>query len=107
MFALSALAVDNEIVGNERDGELICCAGELMRACCCVAAAANRAAVADWVSAFDFGEGEKRLVNFFTRGEDALRGISTLSVVVVVLVAAVEGLVANGFKGLRDIIGHV
>ena len=108
MFALSALAVDKEIVGNEREGELICWAGELS---CCVAAAAKRAAVAVCVSVLVLGEGEKRLVNFFTLGEDARRGSSCFSVAVVVAVMVVvvvlDELLANGFRGLLDIVGHV
>lgn len=79
MLALSALAVDNEIVGNDSDGELICAEGELIRACCCAAAAASRADVAVCVSLLDLGEGEKKLVNFLTRGEDVLRGSSFFS----------------------------
>ena len=34
MFALSARAVDREIVGNDKDGELICAEGVLRRNCC-------------------------------------------------------------------------
>lgn len=44
MFALSALAVDNEMVGNDKDGELICVDGWFEKVCW--AAAAIRAAVA-------------------------------------------------------------
>ena len=40
---------------------------------------ARRAAVAVCVSLFDLGEVEKKLANFFTLGEDALRGISYFS----------------------------
>ena len=43
IFTLSALAVDNEMVGRESDAELICGVGEL-KVCCC---AASREAVAD------------------------------------------------------------
>ena len=77
MFALSALAVDKDMVGKDRDGELICWDGELTKACCCVAA--RRAAVAVCVSLFDLGEGAKKLGNFFILGEDALRGSSYFS----------------------------
>ena len=77
IFALSALAVDKDMVGKDRDGELICWDGELTKACCCVAA--RRAAVAVCVSLFDFGEAAKKLGNFFILGEDALRGSSYFS----------------------------
>ena len=77
IFALSALAVDKDMVGKDRDGELICWDGELTKACCCVAA--RRAAVAVCVSLFDFGEAAKKLGNFFVLGEDALRGSSYFS----------------------------
>ncbi len=106
ILAESALAVDNEIVGKDNDGELICGDGEFMRVCCC--AAASKAAVAVCVSAFDLGEGAKRLVNFFILGEDARRGSSWFSLCVVIVVVMAEGEVfANGFNGLRDIVGVV
>ena len=44
MFALSAVAVEREMVGNDSDGELICADGEWWCPCCW--AAAKRAAVA-------------------------------------------------------------
>ena len=89
-MALSALAVDKDMVGNESEGELICWDGELTKACCCVAA--RRAAVAVCASFFGFGEAEKKLGNFFVFGVDALRGSSyfSLYVVVVVVVVVVE-----------------
>ena len=34
MFALSAVAVEREMVGNDSDAELICGDGELRKACC-------------------------------------------------------------------------
>lgn len=77
IFALSALAVDNDMVGKDSEGELICWEGELTKACCWVAA--RRAAVAVWVSLFDFGDVEKKLGNFFILGEDALRVSSCFS----------------------------
>ena len=77
IFALSALAVDKDMVGKDREGELICWDGELTKACCCVAA--RRAAVAVGVSLFDFGEAAKKLGNFFILGDDALRGSSYFS----------------------------
>ena len=101
MFALSALAVDKEMVGNESDGELICWDGELTKACCCVAA--RRAAVAVCVSLFDFGEAEKKLGNFLILGEDALRGSSYFSLYVVVVVEDGEVL-TKGLMSLRDIM---
>ncbi len=104
MLALSALAVDKDMVGNDSDGELICWEGELTKACCWVAA--RRAAVAVCVSLFDFGEVEKKLGNFFTRGEDALRGSSYFSLYVVVVVE--DGAVlAKGFISRRDIMRTV
>lgn len=68
--------MDREIVGNDREGELICVEGEFS---CWEAAAARRAAVAVCVSLFDLGEVEKKLANFFTLGVDALRGMSYFS----------------------------
>ena len=44
IFALSALAVDREIVGKDSEGELI--PGEFRKVCCWAAAAARRADVA-------------------------------------------------------------
>ena len=99
-FALSALAVDKDMVGNESDGELICWEGELTKACCCVAA--RRAAVAVCVSLFDFGELEKKFGNFLTLGEDALLVSSYFSLYMIVVE---EGeLLAKGFVSLRDIM---
>lgn len=76
----------------------------MTKACCCVAA--SRAAVAVCVSLFDFGEGEKKLGNFFILGEDALRGSSYFSLYVVVVVVVVEDgeVLAKGFVSLRDIL---
>lgn len=104
IFALSARAVDKDMVGNDSDGELICWEGELTKACCCVAA--RRAAVAVCVSLFDFGEVEKKLDSLFTRGEEGLRGTSYFSLYVIVVVVEVEdmGVLAKGFTSLRDIM---
>ena len=55
MFALSAVAVDSEIVGKDSDAELICCIGEWTNDCCC----AKSAAVAVRVSFLDLGDVEK------------------------------------------------
>lgn len=90
------------MVGNDSDGELICWEGELTKACCCVAA--RRAAVAVCVSLFDLGDVEKKLGNFFTLGEDALRESSYFSLYeVVVVVVEDEEVVVKGFTSLRDI----
>lgn len=78
IFALSARAVDSEIVGSDKDGELICCEGDRY-GCCCCCAAARRAAVAVCVSLFVLGGVEKKLGNFFILGEVALRGSSYFS----------------------------
>lgn len=78
MFILSALAVDNEMVGSDKDGELICCEGEMYPGCCC-AAAASRASVAVCVSLFVLGGVEKKFGNFFILGDVALRGSSYFS----------------------------
>ena len=75
VFTLSALAVDNEIVGSDNEGELICCEGEFWKACCC----ARSAAVAVCVSLFALGEVEKKLDSLVTLGEDDLRGSSWVS----------------------------
>lgn len=93
------------MVGRDSDGELICWEGELTKACCCCVAA-RRAAVAVCVSLFDFGEAEKKLGNFLTLGEDALRGSSYFSLYVVAVVVVVEDgeVLANGFMNLRDIM---
>ncbi len=79
IFALSALAVDSEMVGNDKDGELICCEEGERYDCCCAAAAARRAAVAVRVSLFGLGVVEKKLGNFFALGDVALRGKSFFS----------------------------
>ena len=48
LFALSAVAVEREIVGKDSEAELI--EGEPCESCCCFSAAASRAAVAVWDS---------------------------------------------------------
>ncbi len=55
MFALSAIAVDREIVGNDNEEELICGEEEFKNACCC----ARSAVVAVWPSAFCLGVAKK------------------------------------------------
>ena len=52
------------------------------------------------VSLFDFGEGEKKLGNFFTLGEEALRGSSCFSLYVLVVVEVLT----KGFMSLRDMM---
>lgn len=74
VFALSALAVDREIVGKDKEGELIWDVGGLD-----TAAAANRAAVAVWVSALVLGMVEKNWASRFGFDVDDLRGISLFS----------------------------
>lgn len=104
VFALSALAVDNEMVGNDKDGELICWDGWLGETCCWAAAAARRAAVAVWVSLFDFGIAEKNWVNRFGLVADNLRGMSPFSFMAGKAVGEGGELLANGFIGLRGIV---
>ena len=74
-FAWSALAVDKEMVGSDKEGELTRCDGALV--CCC--AAARSAAVAVCGSVLVFCEGEKKLPSLIVRGDDALRGNSYFS----------------------------
>lgn len=59
MFAESAVAVDNEIVGNDSEAVLIGGLIELRKACSWALLAASSAAAALCASAFDFGEFEK------------------------------------------------
>ena len=58
MFVASAVAVESEIVGNDRDAELICGVFDSRKSCSCCLLAANNAAAADWASLV-FGEVEK------------------------------------------------
>lgn len=106
VFALSARAVDNEMVGNDKDGELICWEGWLGKAGCCAAAAARRAAVAVWVSFFDFGIVEKNWVSRFGFVADNLRGMSPFSFMAGRAIGEGGELVANGFIGLRGIVNE-
>jgi hypothetical protein len=87
------LAVDNDIVGNDNDGALICGEGLLRRFCCCTATAANNAAWADCCSLL-FGEDEKNCVNLlaFVKDDLLLVGLSDGGMVTAVLVE-----LANGF----------
>ena len=75
MFALSAIAVDKEIVGNDNDGELIWGEEELRKACCC----ARSAVVAVWPSTFDFGVVKKNCDSLFDLEAEGRRGISVFS----------------------------
>ena len=106
VFALSALAVDNEIVGSDNDGELICWDGWLGKACCWAEAAARRAAVAVCVSLFDFGIVEKNCVNRLGFVPDNLRGMSPFSFMEQKAVGEGGELLANGFIGIRGIVGQ-
>ena len=74
MFALSAIAVEREIVGNDNDGELICGDEDMWNACCC----ARSAVVAVWPSDFDFGVVKKNWDNLF--GLDPAEGLRAISI---------------------------
>ena len=78
-LALSALAVDKEIVGRDNEGELTFFVGRFRWGECCCCAAARRAAVAVCGSFFCLGENGLKLDSFVVRGEDARRGNSTFS----------------------------
>jgi hypothetical protein len=65
MFALSAVAVEREIVGKDSNAELIGGDAELLNDCCWAALAARRAAVADCASGFDLGEVENNWTSRF------------------------------------------
>ena len=54
-----AVAVDKEIVGNDREAPLIWDFLESRKALSCALLAARRASAADWASAFDLGDVEK------------------------------------------------
>lgn len=74
--------------------------------CCGPAAAARRAAVAVWVSLFDFGMVEKNWVNRFGFVADNLRGMSDFSFMGESVGEGGE-LLANGFIDLRGIVEEV
>ena len=107
IFALSALAVDREIVGKDSEGELIPGEGEFNKLCCWAAAAARRADVAVWTSAFDFGEVEKNCTNLFALEVEGRRGSSLFSSKAVVVVEVVLGQVPAkmfiGFRGIAEL----
>lgn len=103
MFALSAVAVEREMVGNDSDAELICCDGELIKACCCAAAAASSAEVALCASLFDLGDVVKKCAMRLARDVDGRRGMPPFS-----LGAGRAGVddgekLAKGFVGRRGI----
>ena len=100
IFALSALAVDREIVGKDSEGELI--PGD-KKACCWAAAAARSADVAVWTSVFDFGEVEKNWTNLFALEVEGRRGSSFFSSKVLEVAVVVGQVLAKIFIGLRGI----
>lgn len=108
VFALSARAVDKEIVGSDSVGELTRCEGEFRKACCCAAAAASREAVAVRVSLFVLGEVEKNWANLLARAADGFRVIAGFS-----LKnwddwgAGVGELLPKGLSHLRGIVGLI
>lgn len=105
MFALSARAVDKEIVGNDSVGELTRCEGEFRKVCCCAAAVASREAVAVRVSFFVFGEVEKNWANLLARAAVGLRVISGFSLKYwETWGAGVGELLPNGLSDLRGIL---
>ncbi len=94
MFASPPLAVDSDIVGNDKDGALIWGDGLLRRCCCCAATADSSAAWADSCSLL-FGEEEKNWVNLLALDVDDLRE-EDLSVGGITVAL---GELANGFRG--------
>ncbi len=108
MFALSARAVDKEIVGNDSVGELTRCEGEFRKVCCCAAAAASSEAVAVRVSLFVLGEVEKNWANLLARAADGFRVMAGFSLRYWDnLGAGVGGLLPKGLNDLRGIIGPI
>lgn len=116
VFALSALAVDREIVGKDSEGKLIPGEGEAKKVCCWAAAAARRADVAVWTSALDFGEVEKNWTNLFAREVDGRRDSSFFSSKVGEVVAGqvlakmfigLRGIAEQGFQQLVEVIRDV
>ena len=105
MFALSALAVDSEMVGRDSDAELIGGEGDWSRACCWAAAAASRAEVAECgplSDCLDLGDVEKNWTILFAR-ED-VRGMLPFSSVMGRGEEVDEGeTAAKGFCGRRGI----
>ena len=95
ILASPAFAVDNDIVGNDKEGALICGDGLLRRCCCCAATADSNAACADCCSLL-FGDEVKNWVNLLVFEVDGLRlaGLSDGGITTAVL-----GELANGFRG--------
>jgi hypothetical protein len=95
MLASPAFAVEREIVGNDREGALICGDGLFSKYCCCAVTADRRAACADCCSLV-FGDEEKNWVNLFPLDVEGLRdvGLSEEGRETTVL-----GELANGFRG--------
>lgn len=77
MLELSAVAVDSEMVGRDREAELI--GGVELLGGGVVPLAARRAACADEVSALDLGEVEKSWLRRFDLEVEALAGIPLFS----------------------------
>lgn len=106
MFALSARAVDKEIVGKDSVGELTRCEGEFRKVYCFAAAAASREAVAVRVSLFALGDVEKNWANLLARAADGFRVISGFSLKYWDgWGAGVGELLPKGFSDLRGIAG--
>ncbi len=95
MFVLSAVAVDKEIVGSERDGELICAVGELW------CTTASNAADAFCGSFFDLLEGVKYCTNLLPLDE-RVRGTPTLSLDIGDVVGAL--LFVKGMENRRGML---
>lgn len=89
MFVESAVAVEREIIGRDREGLLIGGVAELRKSCSWARLAASRAAAADCASALDLGDVEKncairlgftgflnRVLPFSERGEKDGQGVA-------------------------------
>lgn len=89
------------MVGNDSDAELICCDGELRKACCWVAAAARSAEVALCASLFDLGDVVKNCAMRFALDVDGRRGMPPFS-----LVAGRAGGLDDGEKLAKGFVGR-
>lgn len=103
-FAVSAFAVERNIVGRDRDGELMC-DGELSWGDCCCEAASS-ADVAVCCSTFDLGDVEKKDVILFAREVDGRRGASVFSDKLGCAEGVVGAAIAKGLRGLRGIVNR-